>query len=46
MGAAEMKLVGAWMDSVITNPSDENADKVRAEVRALCAKFPAPGISA
>jgi glycine hydroxymethyltransferase len=46
MGEAEMKLIGAWMDRVISNPSDENADKVRAEVRALCAKFPAPGISA
>jgi glycine hydroxymethyltransferase len=46
MGAAEMKLIGAWMDNVITNPTDENADKVRADVRALCAKFPAPGISA
>jgi glycine hydroxymethyltransferase len=46
MGAAEMKLIGAWMDKVITTPTDENADKVRAEVRALCAKFPAPGISA
>jgi glycine hydroxymethyltransferase len=46
MGAPEMKLIGAWMDKVITTPTDENADKVRAEVRALCAKFPAPGISA
>jgi glycine hydroxymethyltransferase len=46
MGAAEMKLIGAWMDKVISNPTDENADKVRADVRALCAKFPAPGISA
>jgi glycine hydroxymethyltransferase len=46
MGAAEMKLIGAWMDKVISSPTDENADKVRAEVRALCAKFPAPGISA
>ena len=45
MGAAEMKLVAAWMDRVISNPSEENADKVRAEVKALCAKFPAPGIS-
>jgi glycine hydroxymethyltransferase len=46
MGEAEMKLIAAWMDRVMADPSDDNADKVRAEVRALCAKFPAPGISA
>jgi len=46
MGEAEMKLIAGWMDKVISNPTDENADKVRAEVKALCAKFPAPGISA
>ena len=46
MGEPEMKLIAAWMDKVISNPSDENADKVRAEVKDLCAKFPAPGISA
>jgi len=46
MGEAEMKLIASFMDRVISNPTDENADKVRAEVKALCAKFPAPGISA
>jgi glycine hydroxymethyltransferase len=46
MGEAEMKQIASLMDRVISNPSDENADKVRAEVKALCAKFPAPGISA
>jgi glycine hydroxymethyltransferase len=46
MGEPEMKLIAGWMDRVIANPTDENADKVRAEVKALCAKFPAPGISA
>jgi glycine hydroxymethyltransferase len=46
MGEPEMKLIAAWMDKVISNPTDENADKVRGEVKALCAKFPAPGISA
>jgi glycine hydroxymethyltransferase len=44
MGEAEMKLIALWIDKVISNPVDENADKVRAEVKALCAKFPAPGI--
>jgi glycine hydroxymethyltransferase len=46
MGEPEMKLIASWMDRVISNPSDDNTDKVRAEVKALCAKFPAPGISA
>jgi glycine/serine hydroxymethyltransferase len=42
-----MKLIASWMDKVISNPTDEAvADKVRAEVKDLCAKFPAPGISA
>jgi glycine hydroxymethyltransferase len=46
MGEPEMKLIAAWIDRVISNPTDDNAAKVRAEVRDLCAKFPAPGISA
>jgi glycine hydroxymethyltransferase len=47
MGDPEMKLIAAWMDRVISNPTDEGvADKVRAEVKDLCAKFPAPGIPA
>jgi glycine hydroxymethyltransferase len=46
MGEPEMKQIAAWMDRVISNPTDDHADKVRAEVHALCAKFPAPGISA
>jgi glycine hydroxymethyltransferase len=45
MGEAEMKLIAAWMDRVISSPTDDNAARVRAEVRELCAKFPAPGIS-
>jgi glycine hydroxymethyltransferase len=45
MGEPEMKLIAAWMDKVISSPTEETAEKVRADVRALCAKFPAPGIS-
>jgi glycine hydroxymethyltransferase len=45
MGVAESKQVAVWMDRVISNPSDENAEKVFAEVRELCSKFPAPGIT-
>ncbi|HET6282828.1 MAG TPA: serine hydroxymethyltransferase [Polyangia bacterium] len=46
MGEAEMRLVAAWIDRVISDPSDENAAKVLGEVRELTRKFPAPGISA
>jgi glycine hydroxymethyltransferase len=45
MGEPEMRQIAAWMDRVITDPSDENAGKVLAEVRELTRKFPAPGIS-
>ncbi len=44
MGEPEMKLIASWMDKVISNPTDENADAVRGQVKELCAKFPAPGI--
>jgi glycine/serine hydroxymethyltransferase len=46
MGEPEMRQIVAWMDRVISNPTDENAEKVFAEVRELTRKFPAPGISA
>jgi glycine hydroxymethyltransferase len=45
MGVAEAKQIAVWMDRVISNPSDDNAEKVLAEVRELTSKFPAPGIS-
>jgi len=44
MGAAEMKQIADWMDRVVTKPSEENALKILAEVRALTLRFPAPGI--
>ncbi|HEX3697472.1 MAG TPA: serine hydroxymethyltransferase [Polyangia bacterium] len=46
MREPEMRQIAAWIDRVITNPSDDNAEKVRGEVRELTKKFPAPGISA
>ncbi len=46
MGEPEMRQIAAWMDRIITNPTDENATKVRSEVLELTRKFPAPGISA
>ncbi len=45
MGEAEMKLIAAWMDRVVADPTDETAAKVLGEVRELTRKFPAPGIS-
>jgi glycine hydroxymethyltransferase len=45
MGPTEMKQIAAWMDRVMSNPSDENATQVAAEVRELTKRFPAPGIS-
>jgi glycine hydroxymethyltransferase len=45
MGDAEMKQIAAWMDRVISNPTDETAAQVLGEVREMTRKFPAPGIS-
>ena len=45
MGDPEMRQIATWMDRIISNPSDENAAKVRSEVLELTRKFPAPGIS-
>jgi glycine hydroxymethyltransferase len=45
MGPSEMKQIAAWMDRVMSDPSDENAARVAAEVRELTSRFPAPGIS-
>src|SRR5215831_905377 len=45
MREPEMRLIAAWIDRVIANPTDETAAKVLAEVRELTGKFPAPGIS-
>ena len=45
MGTAEMERLAAWIDRVIKNSTDEaEIAKVAAEVKAVCAKFPAPGL--
>ena len=53
-GATEMKQLAIWIDRVATTRADENADKdtrvrvnreIAAEVRALCDRFPAPGLA-
>jgi glycine hydroxymethyltransferase len=46
MKEPEMRLIGAWMDEVVSNPFDESRiARIRGEVRELCTRFPAPGIS-
>jgi glycine hydroxymethyltransferase len=45
MKEAEARQVAAWMDRVITQPTDEVAARVLDEVRELTRKFPAPGIA-
>jgi glycine hydroxymethyltransferase len=45
MGPAEMQKVAAWMDEVVSAPSDEaRLSRIAADVRDLCKGFPAPGI--
>ena len=45
MGIAEMERLAAWIERVVSKPTDEaEIAKVAGEVKALCAKFPAPGL--
>jgi glycine hydroxymethyltransferase len=45
MGVDVMRRVGEWMDRVARSPGDEALlSRIAAEVKDLCAKYPAPGI--
>jgi len=45
MKEPEMRQIAAWMDQVVSAPTDTALQaKVAGEVHDLCAKFPAPGI--
>jgi glycine hydroxymethyltransferase len=45
MGKAEMETLAGWIDRVVANATNESEiAKVAAEVKSLCAKFPAPGL--
>jgi glycine hydroxymethyltransferase len=44
MKEAEARQVATWIDRVISQPTDEVAERVFAEVRELTRNFPAPGI--
>lgn len=44
MKEGEMRQIAAWIDQVVSSPSDTGlASRVAGEVAALCASFPAPG---
>jgi glycine hydroxymethyltransferase len=46
MGADEMKKLGAWMDEVVQNNTDDRViERVAGEVKEMCAAFPPPGIA-
>jgi glycine hydroxymethyltransferase len=45
MGKAEMNKLAEWIDRVVAHATDEvTIAKVAAEVREVCARFPAPGL--
>jgi len=45
MGVKEMEQLAGWIERVVANLTDEaSIAKVAAEVKAVCAKFPAPGL--
>jgi len=45
MKEGEMRQIAAWMDAVVSAPTDTGLhEKIAGEIRELCAKFPAPGI--
>ncbi|HET9623095.1 MAG TPA: serine hydroxymethyltransferase [Kofleriaceae bacterium] len=45
MAEAEMRQIAAWMDAVVSAPSDAALHaRIAGEIRELCARFPAPGI--
>ncbi len=46
MGTDEMRQVAAWMTAVVGTPEDDALlARIAGEVRELCSRFPAPGIS-
>jgi glycine hydroxymethyltransferase len=45
MGSEQMEQLAAWMDAVAQKPEDEDGlTAIAADIKALCADFPAPGI--
>ncbi len=47
MGPQEMRRIAEWIDAVVAQPDDEAVqERVRAEVRSMCRRFPVPGLPA
>lgn len=44
MKETEARQIAAWIDRIVTQPTDETAAQVLAEVLEMTKKFPAPGI--
>src|SRR5450432_2827119 len=44
MKEAEARQIAAWIDRIVTQPTDETAAQVLAEILEMTKKFPAPGI--
>jgi glycine hydroxymethyltransferase len=45
MAAPEMKVIANFIADVVEHPADDKLiDRVAAQVRELCGKFPAPGL--
>ena len=44
MKETESRQIAAWIDRIVTQPTDETAARVLAEVLEMTKKFPAPGI--
>jgi glycine hydroxymethyltransferase len=45
MGVADMERLAGWMDDVVQHLGDEaRLGRIAAEVKELCARFPAPGL--
>ncbi|NUP14057.1 MAG: serine hydroxymethyltransferase [Polyangiaceae bacterium] len=45
MGADEMKRLAGFMEQVASSQAPEVLDRIAAEVREMCAGFPAPGLT-
>jgi glycine hydroxymethyltransferase len=46
MREQEMVQIAAWIDKVVAAPDDDGLqEQIAGEIRELCARFPAPGIS-
>lgn len=44
MKDAEMEIVAKYIDSALRNPSEDNLEKIKSEVKEFTKDFPIPGI--